>query len=145
VGATAEDVTFAPDFEIDLAGVEPLRPGLYVFDLSEGVGEVARRGDDIRVEYMGWLADGQLFDSSVARGEPIEFRLGANRVIDGWDLGIEGMRVGGVRRLVLAPRWGYGMEGSERVPANAHLVFEIQLLRIGSGVSGPRTSGPSDP
>lgn len=131
VGGMMAGVTFAPELEIDLSEAERLRPGLYIFDPYPGVGDTAERGDDVRVEYIGWLADGRVFDSSVTRGEPIEFRLGAGRVIDGWDTGIEGMKVGGVRRLVLAPRWGYGRMGSDRVPPNSYLVFEIQLLRVG--------------
>ena len=107
-------------------------------DLVEGSGAPARSGAMLRVHYTGWLYDstrpdnkGKQFDSSVG-GEPFTFRLGAGQVIGGWDRGFDGMRVGGKRRLILPPDLGYGAGGTPdgTIPANAGLVFEMELLDV---------------
>lgn len=107
-------------------------------DLSEGTGATARRGARLTVHYTGWLYDsnrpdskGKQFDSSVG-SEPFTFALGAGEVIRGWDQGFEAMRVGGKRRLIIPPDLGYGSTGTPdgSIPANAGLVFEMELLDV---------------
>ncbi len=107
-------------------------PGLAVEDLHAGAGEEATGpGQFVTVHYTGWLEDGTEFDSSKRRGEPFGFPLGVGYVIPGWDRGVVGMRVGGTRRLTIAPELGYGAQGAGGViPPNATLVFEIELLQI---------------
>jgi len=107
-------------------------------DLIPGSGAPARRGAALRVHYTGWLYDstrpdnkGKQFDSSVG-SEPFAFTLGGGQVIRGWDQGFEGMKVGGKRRLILPPDLGYGASGTPdgAIPANAGLVFEMELLDV---------------
>jgi FKBP-type peptidyl-prolyl cis-trans isomerase len=83
------------------------------------------------VHYSGWLTDGTRFDSSLDRGQPFEFRLGAGQVIPGWDEGVAGMKVGGKRKLTVPPQLGYGSHGAGGViPPDAVLVFEVELLAV---------------
>ena len=99
-------------------------------ELVAGKGPEAVRGKTVEVHYTGWLADGKQFDSSVG-GDPFSFRLGAGEVIEGWDRGVAGMRVGGKRKLTIPPELGYGTRGAPPViPANATLVFEVELLSV---------------
>lgn len=99
-------------------------------DLIKGKGPEAVRGKTVSVHYTGWLTDGTRFDSSVG-GDPFSFRLGAGEVIEGWDRGVAGMRVGGKRRLTLPPDLGYGAAGAPpAIPPNATLVFEVELLSV---------------
>lgn len=101
-------------------------------DLQVGDGQEAKSGDVVKVHYTGTLTDGTVFDSSKDRGQPFTFTLGAGQVIQGWDLGFEGMRVGGRRKLTIPPELGYGERGVPgAIPANATLVFEVELLEIG--------------
>ena len=105
--------------------------GLQYEDLAEGTGEAAKAGDSVQVHYTGWLTDGTKFDSSLDRGSPFSFRLGAGRVIKGWDEGVAGMKVGGKRKLQIPPQLGYGARGAGGViPPNAELIFEVELLGI---------------
>jgi FKBP-type peptidyl-prolyl cis-trans isomerase FkpA len=105
--------------------------GLSIEEIRVGDGDTAASGQLVSVHYTGWLADGVKFDSSRDRDEPIEFPLGQRHVIDGWDEGVQGMRVGGVRKLTIPPHLGYGARGAGGViPPNAVLVFEIELLGI---------------
>ncbi|MEQ9569265.1 MAG: FKBP-type peptidyl-prolyl cis-trans isomerase [Longimicrobiales bacterium] len=123
-----DEVTYAPETEVDLSRMERTSSGLYIEEISEGVGKNAVRGDRVRIHFIGWLPDGTLVDSSLA-GEPYEFELGSDEVIRGWNQGIVGMKVGGRRRLVIRPGLGYGPRGrAPRVPPDAVLIFEIQLL-----------------
>jgi FKBP-type peptidyl-prolyl cis-trans isomerase FkpA len=106
--------------------------GLVIEELAVGAGDAASAGQRVTVHYTGWLADGTKFDSSKDRGDPFVFPLGAQRVIAGWDEGVQGMRVGGVRKLTIPPALGYGARGAGGViPPNATLVFEVELLGVG--------------
>jgi FKBP-type peptidyl-prolyl cis-trans isomerase FkpA len=106
--------------------------GLVIEDLSVGAGDLAGAGQRVTVHYTGWLTDGTKFDSSKDRGDPFAFPLGGRRVIAGWDEGVQGMRVGGVRKLTIPPQLGYGARGAGGViPPNATLVFEVELLGVG--------------
>ena len=102
--------------------------GLEIWDVKEGKGDAVKAGGDVKVHYSGWLTDApaSLFDSSVKRGEPIEFPL--TGVIKGWQQGIPGMKPGGVRRLKIPPELAYGARGRPGIPANSTLVFEVELL-----------------
>jgi len=105
--------------------------GLAWFDLTEGTGEApASDSTTVRVHYTGWLVDGTKFDSSVDRGEPIDFPL--NRVIPGWTEGVGSMKVGGTRKLVIPSDLGYGPRGTPGgpIPPNATLVFDVELLEL---------------
>jgi len=105
--------------------------GLKYVELAVGEGTPAKAGDRVQVHYTGWLLDGTKFDSSVDRGQPFVFPLGAGRVIRGWDEGVAGMKPGGKRKLVIPPDLGYGARGAAGViPPNATLVFEVELLKI---------------
>lgn len=100
-------------------------------DTVLGMGDVAESGRIVRVHYTGWLADGTMFDTSLDRGEPFEVQLGKKRLIDGWELGIAGMRVGGVRRLLIPSHLGYGVRGlGDDIPPNAVLIFDIELIGV---------------
>ena len=105
---------------------------LEVEDITVGVGQAAQSGDTISVHYTGWLASGKKFDSSRDRGTPFSFRLGSGQVIQGWDRGLIGMQVGGVRRLTIPPEQGYGDRdvGGGLIPPNSTLIFEVELLGI---------------
>jgi FKBP-type peptidyl-prolyl cis-trans isomerase len=105
--------------------------GLRYVDLVAGTGKSPTAGDQVEVHYTGWLEDGKKFDSSLDRGQPFVFPLGAGRVIRGWDEGVASMKVGGRRRLIIPPDLGYGDRGAGRViPPGATLVFEVELLRL---------------
>ena len=105
--------------------------GLKYEILKEGDGAVAKAGDKVKVHYTGWLTDGKKFDSSVDRGQPFQFNLGAGQVIKGWDEGVAGMKVGEKRKLTIPPDLGYGARGAGGViPPNATLIFEVELLGI---------------
>jgi FKBP-type peptidyl-prolyl cis-trans isomerase FkpA len=104
---------------------------LRIEDLSIGTGPEAKVGDRISVHYTGWLADGAKFDSSRDRNEPFEFILGQGNVIEGWDKGVVGMKVGGKRKLVIPPQMAYGERGAGGIiPPNAVLTFEVELLAV---------------
>jgi FKBP-type peptidyl-prolyl cis-trans isomerase len=106
--------------------------GLMIEDLAVGDGAAAKSGDHVTVHYTGWLTDGRKFDSSVDRRDPFAFALGRGNVIAGWDEGVEGMKVGGKRKLTIPPSLGYGAYGAGGViPPNATLVFEVELLAVG--------------
>ena len=101
-------------------------------DLVVGTGATATSGQKVTVHYTGWLTNGTKFDSSKDRSDPFVFNLGKGQVIKGWDQGVQGMKVGGKRKLTIPPDMGYGSRGAGGViPPNATLVFEVELLGIG--------------
>ena len=101
-------------------------------DLVVGTGAAAASGQKVTVHYTGWLTNGTKFDSSKDRGDPFVFPLGKGQVIKGWDQGVQGMNVGGKRKLTIPPEMGYGSRGAGGViPPNATLVFEVELLGVG--------------
>jgi FKBP-type peptidyl-prolyl cis-trans isomerase len=105
--------------------------GLKYVDLEVGNGPEAVTGKTVTVHYTGWLEDGTKFDSSLDRQEPFPFRLGAGEVIEGWDQGVAGMKVGGKRKLTIPPDLGYGDAGAGGViPPGATLIFEVKLLGV---------------
>lgn len=105
--------------------------GLKYVDQVVGTGEAAVAGKNVSVHYTGWLENGKKFDSSVDRGQPFSFPLGAGRVIKGWDEGVQGMKVGGKRKLTIPSDLGYGSRGAGGViPPNATLVFDVELLGV---------------
>ena len=105
--------------------------GLVYEDLEVGTGPEAKAGMHVQVHYTGWLTDGRKFDSSKDRNDPFDFPLGRRHVISGWDEGVQGMKIGGTRKLTIPPHLGYGARGAGGViPPNATLVFEVELLGI---------------
>lgn len=105
--------------------------GLVYEDTVEGTGAEAKAGQFVTVHYTGWLTDGSKFDSSKDRNDPFQFPLGARRVIAGWDEGVQGMKIGGTRKLTIPSHLGYGAYGAGGViPPNATLIFEVELLDV---------------
>jgi len=105
--------------------------GMKVEILQQGTGDAVKAGDNITVNYVGTLQDGTKFDSSIDRGQPFQFTPGQNSVIQGWELGVVGMKVGEKRKLTIPPELAYGSSGAGGViPPNATLIFEIDLLSI---------------
>ncbi|WPB59386.1 FKBP-type peptidyl-prolyl cis-trans isomerase [Xylophilus sp. GOD-11R] len=110
-------------------------PGLVIDDTQVGTGAEAVRGRNVSVHYTGWLyqngEQGAKFDSSLDRNDPFEFPLGGGMVIQGWDEGVQGMKVGGKRTLIIPPKLGYGARGAGGViPPNATLKFDVELLAV---------------
>jgi len=104
---------------------------LKVDDVKVGTGAEATAGKSVTVHYVGTLTDGSKFDSSRDRNQGFTFRLGAGQVIQGWDKGVAGMKVGGVRKLTIPPDMGYGTRGfGSVIPPNSTLIFEVELLDV---------------
>ena len=137
--STADDSPVAAPTEVE---PEEITPGLVSRKLRNGYGRKAQAGDYVDVHYTGWLHDetvadgrGEKFDSSVDRGQHFQFTLGAGQVIRGWDQGVEGMMIGEVRELTIAPEMAYGERGRGVIPSGATLVFEVELLGLESPVA----------
>ena len=120
---------FASELHVNLDDMRETPSGLRYQDLRVGTGAEAAPGRSVAVHYTGWLTNGREFDSS-AGGEPITFALGSRAVIDGWEEGLAGMRVGGKRKLVIPPSLGYGAQRNGPIPANATLVFDVELVDV---------------
>ncbi len=120
------------DGTIEDPGLKPLgRGGLKYRDLKDGEGPPVPPGATVTIHYTGWLEDGTVFDSSVERKEPATFPLG--NLIQGWQEGIPGMRVGGIRKLVIPSELGYGDRKSGKIPPNSTLIFEIEMIAVQPG------------
>lgn len=104
--------------------------GLKIETLKGGSGATAQKGSTVFVHYVGRLLDGAQFDSSIDRNEPFEFKVGVGAVIEGWDQGVLGMKVGEKRKLTIPPELAYGSKGTGPIPPNATLVFEVELLNV---------------
>ncbi len=105
--------------------------GLVYEDTVVGEGAEAQAGQFVTVHYTGWLTNGSKFDSSKDRNDPFQFPLGRGHVIKGWDEGVQGMKIGGTRKLTIPAELGYGARGAGGViPPNATLVFEVELLGV---------------
>jgi FKBP-type peptidyl-prolyl cis-trans isomerase FkpA len=104
---------------------------LQIEEMVVGNGTEATAGKMVSVHYTGWLTNGKKFDSSLDRNDPFEFQLGAGYVIQGWDQGVQGMKIGGKRKLTIPSHLGYGARGAGgAIPPNATLVFEVELLGV---------------
>ncbi|MHB1194252.1 MAG: FKBP-type peptidyl-prolyl cis-trans isomerase [Longimicrobiales bacterium] len=129
LSACGDDITFPPVFDdslgIDLATMTKTSSGLYYLDMVVGSGVVTAAGDSATVVYTGWLPSGTSFDSG-----SFGFTVGVGRVIPGFDEGVEGMRVGGKRKLVIRPELGYGKQGSGAIPPNSTLIFEVDVTKL---------------
>lgn len=110
--------------------------GLQYEEIQMGAGEEAKAGNNVSVHYTGWLQNqdgstGSKFDSSKDRNDPFAFPLGAGHVIKGWDEGVQGMKVGGIRKLLIPAALGYGARGAgDAIPPHATLIFEVELLSL---------------
>lgn len=101
-----------------------------ITEISHGSGEEVHSGDFITINYKGWLENGQVFDSSYERGTPFKCRIGVGEVIDGWDMGVIGMKEGGKRKLIIPPQLAYGENGIGIIPPNSTLIFEVELISV---------------
>jgi peptidylprolyl isomerase len=123
----------SPDAPIEVSEAEftTTDSGLMYYDLEEGTGDSPQEGQVVNAHYTGWLEDGTKFDSSIDRGQPFQFVIGAGQVIPGWDEGIGTMKVGGKRQLIIPSELAYGESGAGGViPPNATLIFEVELLDV---------------
>lgn len=127
--AEPEELQYAPSLEVNIPAMRKLPSGLLIQDVAEGVGDTLATGMMASVRYVGALPDGTEFDSNLL-GSLYRFRVGAGRVIPGWDEGLIGMRRGGKRRLVVPHPLGYGDLGSGPIPPYATLVFVVELVNL---------------
>jgi FKBP-type peptidyl-prolyl cis-trans isomerase len=125
-----EQTTFVAGLNVDLSKSTKTSTGLYVRDLTVGTGAAATSTSRVAVYYAGYLADGYKFDSRSSPSDPYPVTLGTNAVIRGWDEGIVGMKIGGVRQLIIPPDLAYGPAGRGAIPSNAVLVFTVELVSV---------------
>ena len=140
IGVSPQYVTQAPPptviptipMSASPSAMETLEEGLMIGDVKVGTGKVVKAGDIIMAHYNGALENGQKFDSSYDRGQPLEFQIGAGKVKKGWDMGVVGMREGGKRKLIIPSELGYGATGAGNgaIPPNATLIFDVEVLKI---------------
>lgn len=122
-----EQTVFADTLHIDLTQFTRLPSGMYYRDLSVGTGATYARGDSVGVRYVGSFPNGMVFDRS-APSSQYNFRLGTGRVIPGWDIGLEGLKVGGKRQLVIPPELGYGSSDYHGIPGYSVLLFTVDAV-----------------
>lgn len=134
---------------VDDPDLKELEPGVKYRDLREGTGDPCPKGATVKINYTGWLSDGTIFDSTKSTkdkdksGKPVEFALGS--LIQGWQIGIPGMKPGGSRKLVISPEKGYGAAGSPpKVPPASTLIFEVELVAVAPPARPRRTPAPTD-
>jgi len=120
---------YAASLGVKIAEMTAVNSSLYIKDVVVGTGAVATTGKSLRVIYTGWLVNGTQFDSNVGK-EAITFVLGHQEVIEGWDLGLAGMKAGGKRRLLIGSLLAYGPDSDGRIPPNSTLVFDVELLSV---------------
>ncbi|MFL5354135.1 FKBP-type peptidyl-prolyl cis-trans isomerase [Archangium sp.] len=123
-------VTYAESLGVDLNAMDRSDSGLYTQDLVVGTGAEATPGRKLQMHYSGWLPNGMLFDTSRTTGQTFSFTLGQGEVIQGWDEGVAGMRVGGQRRLVIPSELGYGDRDLGTIPPNSVLIFDVELISV---------------
>ncbi|HEU4885242.1 MAG TPA: FKBP-type peptidyl-prolyl cis-trans isomerase [Longimicrobium sp.] len=121
-------VTFAPVLGVDISTMTRVGDGVYIKDIVVGAGADVAAGKVVSTRYRGWLTNGTEFQNNLTSPDPYPLVLGQRRVIAGWEQGIPGMKVGGKRLLVIPPSLGYGAQGSGPVPANAVLVFQVEVV-----------------
>lgn len=131
LGSDPATETYAASLGVNIAQMTKVNNALYTQELVVGTGATAANGDTLQVTYTGWLVNGASFGSNVG-GALLPLRLGLRDVIDGWDLGLAGIRVGGKRRLVIGSRLAFGSEqdcrGTTCIPARSTLIFDVQLV-----------------
>ena len=118
------------DAVVDATSISGELEKIIIDDIVLGDGKLVKEGDTVTVDYIGALQNGQQFDNSYLRGEPFIFTVGEGRVIEGWEIGILGMQVGGQRILVIPARMAYGSEDTGPIPSNSTLVFALELISI---------------
>lgn len=134
VAEVAQGATAAQELLNDISASGGVT-SLQIVDTVVGTGAEARTGDIVTVNYIGVLPNGTVFDASQAHGKPFTFTLGAGQVIRGWEQGIPGMKVGGTRIVAIPPELGYGAQSIGQIPANASLIFQVELVSVGSGAT----------
>ena len=139
-----ETVYFEPSLGVNIAGSTKTASGLYYRDITVGAGTQVLMvdGDSVGVRYRGYLRNGVPFDSNTTAALPLRFRTGNNAVVDGFDEGVRGMRVGGRRQIIIPPGLGYGNQGSAAIPSNSILVFDVTLQFLYDSDSTPAPPSP---
>jgi len=122
--------TYAPELGIDIATMTKTATGLYFDDVTEGTGALVEVGKRVSVHYTGWLANGTQFDTTRDNNVPIEWTFGVDRLIPGFEEGVNGMRVGGRRTLVIPPQLAYGVQPNGPIPGNSILVFDVEVVGV---------------
>jgi FKBP-type peptidyl-prolyl cis-trans isomerase len=130
VAEDTENSAALADAIVEASGDEGHVTRLIIDDVVMGTGDAVKDGDTVTVDYIGTLQNGQQFDNSYAKGEPLTFKVGGGKVIKGWEQGVVGMKAGGQRILVVPPELAYGAKGYGPIPPNATLVFAIELRAI---------------
>jgi FKBP-type peptidyl-prolyl cis-trans isomerase len=125
---SVESTPFASSLDVDLSKMTKTASGLYWRDIEVGTGMLVKGKMNVRAHYTGWLTNGEKFDSNGVDDEPVEIPLGRGRAIKGWEEGLQGMRVGGRRQLVVPSELGYGSAHSGMIPPDAVLVFDIRVV-----------------
>lgn len=123
-----EETTFASALGVNLAASTKTANGAYYRDIVVGTGAVVATGQNVSVRYTGWFSNGVQFDSNLSASSPLTFKLGAGEVIDGFDEGLAGVRVGGKRQIIVPPSLGYGPYDYGPIPGNSILVFSVEVV-----------------